>query len=91
MSIIGPFSVMFTYRAAAHLNSQTSMGPMNPFVALQLWFWGMEAYNSIDDPIGHPDQTRFSYMNYGSYAWIYVVAPFGGALLGGLMASIYDR
>ena len=51
----------------------------------------MGAYNDIDDPVGHPGKTQFSYNKYGRYAWIYIVAPFVGAICAGLMAKVHIK
>ena len=86
MVFIGPLLVSIIYEASLGIGASIGNGPMHSFLALEQLFWSASTYNQIDDPIVHPNATHFSYMNFGRYAWVYIISPLIPAFLAGFLA-----
>ena len=78
------------FKGAFELGGSTSGGLMNPVLAMELWIWSAATYNQKDQPVLYPGQTQFTYLHYGRYVWIYILAPFAAAIVAGLLVFIHD-
>ena len=54
MAYVGPILLYFIYGGALSITGVTANGPLNPALALELWFWSLGAYNNIPDPTNFP-------------------------------------
>lgn len=89
MGLVGPFVVALAINGCNFLNNTMSNGTMNPSLAFEVLVWSLGAYNQMDNQATYPDQTRFTYSQYGRYAWAYLVAPLVAGLLAGFIARFH--
>jgi glycerol uptake facilitator-like aquaporin len=89
MRFLGPITISTVWQGCMVLVTVNSRGPINPNVALNVWFYSLVAYNHKDSNNLHPNETHFNYNHFGRYTWIYILAPFVASLIAGYIARLH--
>ena len=89
-NLVKPIFVALIYNGCWNLCKSTTLGPLNPILAIEMGVWSAIAYNDPSDQA--PSNTKmsiFTYLHYGRYIWTYVIAPIVAAILAGLLARAH--
>lgn len=81
-NLVKPLLIAKAYTICLRFNMSFANGPLNGAIAVQLWWWGMAAYN---DKVGTTEVTVFESRHYGRFIWIYVTANVTGGMLAGVI------
>ena len=95
---VKPFLIVYVYALCEAFSGTIAGGKMNPTQAFAQWVWMAGAYNDQTQwwqQEGDPPTTvyhvanRYQFYKMGSFMWLYVLAPYLGAIPAGLLAQYH--